>query len=412
MNQLIVFSLAYQNAEVSVREKFSFDKMSIQAFNKLARSRGVMQEWMILSTCNRTEIIAWMQPKQVAACLEVLAQAKASSFEEVHRVFKVIREQENSLQYLGEVAVGLRSQILGDAHLINQLKKAYGLACGEGTLGPFLHRLIQLLFSANKRITNETGFKKHVSSVPQAAVEMVSEYLSIFSSPSVAVVGFGQMGEQLVRYLVSRGIRNLTVYNRSLSKAVDFFQSRGIPGSVRNLADLPEQLVGHDIVFSAIYSPQYVITSQMLQSGPKADFTMLVDLSLPRTIDPLVNEHVEVLCLSMDHIREVAEEAKQLKVSSVGDVRRILGEYIRDYSEWREDYRYLRILKQLKRYLFWTKGNTHLVRQEGISAEVEREVNTILKQFVFLVKQAADSEEKEFYLNSVYEIMSEGKIKK
>lgn len=412
MNQLVVFSLTYQDAEVSVRETYSFDEASIRAFNEVARVRGVMQEWLILSTCNRTEVIAWMPPKEVAAVIQVIAEVKNSSFGEVHKVFKVIREQEDSLQYLGEVAVGLRSQILGDAHLINQLKKAYSLACRERTVGPYLHRLIQMLFSANKRIANETGFKKHISSVPHAAVEMVSEYLSIFASPSVAVVGFGQMGEQLVRYLLSRGIRDLTVYNRSLSKAADFFHRQGIPGNVRELTDLEEQLIAHDIVFSAIHSPKYVITSQMVQQRPEADFTMMVDLSLPRTIDPLVNEHVEVLCLTMDHIREVTEEAKQLKVSSVGEVRRILEEYLQDYIEWREDYRYLRVLRQLKRYLFQTKGNIPSSRKAAVREEVELEVNRILKQFVFLVKQAEDPEEKEFYLNSVYEIMREGKVKK
>jgi glutamyl-tRNA reductase len=254
MNQLVVFSLIFKEAQVCVREKFSFDESNIRIFDKAAKSRGIMREWMILSTCNRTEVVAWMSPNRAAAVLQLLAEVKHATFGEVHRAFRVIREQENSLRYLGEVAVGLRSQILGDAHLINQLKRAYALACREKTVGTYLHRLIQLLFSANKRIANETGFKRHVSSVPHAAVEMVSDYLSIFSSPNVAVVGFGQMGEQLVRYLVSRGVRNLTVYNRSVFEAIGFSQSKGIQGEVRELAELGGRLFSHDIVFSAINS--------------------------------------------------------------------------------------------------------------------------------------------------------------
>ncbi|WP_209331607.1 glutamyl-tRNA reductase [Lunatimonas salinarum] len=412
MNQLIVFSVTYQDAEIAIREKFSFDETAVKFFNQLATGRGVMQEWMILSTCNRTEIIAWMQLEQVAAVFEVIAQAKKSTVEVVHRVFRVIRDQDSSLMYVGEVAVGLRSQILGDTHLSNQLKKAYGLACNEATVGPFLHRLIQLLFSANKRIANETGFRMHLSSVPHAAVQMVSEYLSIFASPRVAVIGYGQMGEQLVRHLVSRGVRDLTVYNRSLAKASDFFQAQGIPGQVRNLAELPDQLGSYDMVFSAIHSPGYVITDQMVQGQEQTNFTMMVDLSLPRTIDPLVNERVEVVCLSMDHIREVTEGARRLKASSVSDVKRILKEYLQNYVEWKADYQYLQILKQLKNYLFQTKGSGQRLYQVRTSVEVEREVNTILKQFVFLVKQATDSREKEFYLSSVCEIMREGKIKR
>ncbi|EON77240.1 Glutamyl-tRNA reductase [Lunatimonas lonarensis] len=412
MNQLIVFSLTFQEAQVCIREKFSFDDANIRTFDMAAKSRGIMQEWMILSTCNRTEVVAWMSPKQIAAVIQLLAEVKHVAFGEVHKVFRVIREQENSLQYFGEVAVGLRSQILGDAHLINQLKRAYAFACREETVGPYLHRLIQFLFSANKRIANETGFKRHVSSVPHAAVEMVSDYLSIFSSPNVAVVGFGQMGEQLVRHLLSRGVRKLTVYNRSVSKAIGFFQSKCVQGEVRELAELGDRLFFHDIVFSAIHSSEPLITRQMVMTRQRTDFTMIVDLSMPRTIDPHINEHHGVICLSMDHIREATEEAKKCKVSSVGDVKRILVEYLRDYLAWREDYRYLGILKLLKEYLFQTKGGSQNNGKMPMRGELEKEVHTILKQFVVLVKKAEDTAEKEFYLNSVHEIIRSEKAKR
>jgi glutamyl-tRNA reductase len=155
-----------------------------------------------------------------------------------------------------------------------------------------------------------------------------------------------------------------------------------------------------------------VITAQIVMTRQRADFTMIVDLSLPCTIDPYINENHGVLCFGMDHIREATEEAKRCKVASVGNVRRILVEYLRDYLAWREDYRYLGILKHLKEYLFQTKGGSQNDGKMPMRGELEKEVHTILKQFVVLVKTAEDIAEKDFYLTGVHEIIRSKKAKR
>ncbi|WP_158859292.1 glutamyl-tRNA reductase [Lunatibacter salilacus] len=350
MQKFILYSLSWEQSDVKTREAFSFSNEDIVRFNDQMRSLNHVSEWMVLSTCNRTEILTYGKPSSMDEVLTQIAKAKNQLAAATSEIFQV--RIEDALPYIAEVTSGLRSQILGDAQILNQVKVAYKFACQCETVGAFTHRVMQLLFAANKKIATQTDFKTGISSVPYAAIDMAKEYMEMYNDPAIAVVGFGEMSQSVCKYLISKGVANITVFNRSKEKVREFFQFRPVQWTVYSLDELENKLVDFDIVFSAATVPNYVITPSMLNKEREGFFQLLMDISLPRSVDPNVDRLEGVIRLDMDDIKEVTGASESRKQESIGTVMRILEDCVHTFENWAESHKKLKGVRELKQRLY------------------------------------------------------------
>jgi len=350
MQKFILYSLSWEQSEVKTREEFSLSGEDILTLNKRIRSVDGISEWMVLSTCNRTEILTFGNYSSVEKVLAHLAAIKSQRKSLASQVFQV--RKEGALTYFAEVTTGLRSQILGDAHILNQVKGAYKFACQCGTVGAYTHRLMQLLFAANKKIATQTNFKTGISSVPYAAIDMAKEYMEMYNEPAFAVVGFGEMSQSICKHLISKGVSSITVFNRSREKVREFFQLRPTPCTVYGLDELSEKLVNFDIVFSAINVPTYIINPAMVSRDREGFFQLLMDISLPRSIDPAVDALEGVIRLDVGDIKEVTDASECRKQESIGTVNNILAECLATFVTWADTHKKLEVVRILKQKLY------------------------------------------------------------
>lgn len=350
MQKFILYSLSWEQSDVKTREAFSFSNENILSFNDQIRSMKGASEWMVLSTCNRIEILTYGEPSLRDVVLTQIGKIKNKPKTAIAQVFQV--RIEDALPYFAQVTSGLRSQILGDAQILNQVKAAYRFACQCGTVGAYSHRLMQLLFAANKKIATQTNFKTGISSVPYAAIDMAKEYMEMYNNPTIAVVGFGEMSQSVCKYLISKGIEKITVFNRSVEKVREFFQFRPVQGTIYGLDDLSEKLADYDIVFSAVNVPNYIIEADMLSRDRGGFFQLLMDISLPRSIDPSVDALEGIIRLDMDDIKEVTNASECRKQESIGTVNGILEECLSTFDRWAATHKKLKVVRELKKQLY------------------------------------------------------------
>lgn len=350
MQRFILYSLSWEQSDVNTREAFSFSNENILSFNDRMQSISNVSEWMILSTCNRTEILTYGEPSSQDEVLTQISKTKNKPKSVTSEVFKV--RIKDALPYIAEVSAGLKSQILGDAQILNQVKVAYKFACKCKTVGAFTHRLMQQLFAANKKIATQTDFKTGISSVPYAAIDMAKEYMEMYNDPAIAVVGFGEMSQSVCKYLISKGVANITVFNRSENKVREFFQFRPVQWTVYSLDELGDKLVDFDIVFSAVDVPNYIIKANMFNKDREGFFQLLMDISLPRSIDPNVDRLEGVIRLDMDDIKEVTDASESRKQGSIGTVTHILEDCLHTFETWAESHKKLKGVRELKQRLY------------------------------------------------------------
>ena len=215
-NHFRAISLSYKKASLAIREQISLDEQeSAQLLTQLRDILGI-QEALVLSTCNRTEIYYTAEQSFSFELIKLLAiRKKVPSPLDLTSHFQIFDESAEACEHLFRVSIGLESQVVGDLQIINQAKRAYQLSADLGLAGPYLHRLMHTIFFTNKRVVQETFFRDGAASVSYVTVEMLEEVCRDFIDPSILVVGLGEIGADVVRNLQSAGIPNIKITNRT-----------------------------------------------------------------------------------------------------------------------------------------------------------------------------------------------------
>lgn len=286
---LKAISISYKKASIGLREKLSLsDDESADVLIKLKEVLGI-QEALVLSTCNRTEVYYTSDEDLSDDVIKLLALEKGLIPGDMQLdVFVKFTDNNNAVLQLNRVSLGLESQILGDLQILNQVKKAYKLSDNLQMTGPFLHRLLHSIFSAHKRSVQETKFFNGPSTVSYACKCLIEELTTQIENPKILLVGLGEIGEDLVKSLHKGGFINVTLINRTRIKATQTAEDLGFTAAV--FENLMEEIQNSDVVISAIrgnndvflFSPEAYM--KLKRNSNKA----FIDLSVPRTIDPIV----------------------------------------------------------------------------------------------------------------------------
>ncbi len=306
----LAFGINHKTASVEIREQVAFESERLgEALRELVRLPGV-NEAVILSTCNRTELYCSFDAGlQVAPDLGQWMVGFHRLDAELVDTNSFVLRDEACVRHILRVAAGLDSMILGEPQILGQLKSAYTSAIEAQTVGGPLGRLFEQSFAVAKRIRTETAIGENPVSVAAAAVNMARQLFADFSDNNALLLGAGRTTELVARHLKQAGIRKLTIANRTLARAQALAHDVG--GHAALLGDLPDLLIDADILISSTASSLPVLGKGAVERALKARKhrpIFMVDIAVPRDIEPQVAELADVFLYTVDDLKQVIDE--------------------------------------------------------------------------------------------------------
>jgi len=323
---IVVIGLSHHSCPVALRERFAFAEARVPAALRLLRDSGVAGEAVILSTCNRVEIYAATQldPAQAFTELQQFLVTCHDYRDPIDDEIYALSEPQ-SVHHLFKVACGLDSMVLGETEILGQLKKAYDLALQAGHTGARLNKAFQRAFNVAKLIRTETQIQRGSISVGSVAVELAEKIFSDLGERVVMVIGAGDTSEKTARALLSRGAHSILVTNRSYEKAIALAEELG--GRAIRFEDWSREFEHIDIAISSTAAPHYILDRVKL--GPLMKLRrnrplLLIDIAVPRDIEPEVNFVENVYLYNIDDLQAIADDYLKQRREEVARCEQII----------------------------------------------------------------------------------------
>ncbi|QCR21476.1 glutamyl-tRNA reductase [Pontibacter sp. SGAir0037] len=359
-------SLSHQTASLNWRQALQLQKEEAAAFMASLKIRGLAEGVLVITTCNRTEVYfesADTTPAQI--------QQELLQFKQLHKqpaytnLFTHHNYSESTLQYLLEVGLGLRSQVIGDRQIIGQFKESYQHTKDLQFGSPLLHQAMQTLLRAHKRVHNETGFRSGASSVGYAALERIADFIprKDFPAKKLLIIGAGQMGTDVAKYAASFGFKAIAVANRTDAKAAELaekLQLEHLPYS-QYLAALPS----FDVVISCVSGGEQIKPEQL---GTTSNRRIVLDLSVPQSIAPAVAQLAHTTLINIDQITSRTQAVKAARMQAIADVEQIIEEETEQFAQWLEELPVAKSVAQLKSF-FASVLETELAKHPQLQQE-------------------------------------------
>jgi len=342
IDQFTVIGINHWEAPVEVRERFSLSNANKKLLLDGSRREGI-ESLFVVSTCNRTEIIAEnTSPEEL---IRLLTTYSDGTLDEFHR-YGFELDGLHAVQHIFKVATGLDSQILGDLQIIKQVKEGYELSTSENMVSGEMHRLMQHIFRAHKRSRNETSLGHGAATVAYAAVRFALKTFDNLQNKNILLVGTGKIGKVTCKNLVNLGASKLTLINRTRDRA-EFVASK-FNVEVADMNRLPEQIKDADLIIVATGASDPVITMEhMTPSLREKKYKIMLDLSVPRNIDPQVGRLPFVDVANMDMLGDVTDEAYRKREEQIPLVKKIIEQELDDYRLWLKQQRVVPTIKAL-----------------------------------------------------------------
>jgi len=321
-----ILGLNHKTAPVALREKvaFSEDRL-VAALRALRQERGVA-EVVILSTCNRTEVY-WAGSASGAELSQWLERHHDEALDLTASVY--VHQEKHAVEHAFNVASGLDSMVLGEAQILGQLKNAYRIAQETGSTGPHLNKLFQAAFSAAKRVRSETQIGANAVSLASATVSLARRMYSDFSAHTALMIGAGEMIALTARHFAAAGVKRIVIANRTLDNAQSL--AAEISGYAVDLSHLDKELTEADIVVSCTASPEPLIAKAATAAAVRTRRhrpIFMVDLAVPRDIEPAVAELEDVYLFSIDDLQQLIDENRQQREVAAGDAKVVISEEV------------------------------------------------------------------------------------
>jgi glutamyl-tRNA reductase len=306
---LLVVGINHRTAPVEVRERVVFEPARIPDALQELRSLPEMRESVIVSTCNRTELYCVSDGKPIdpGSLGDWLQRYHGLGVPLHHSLYHL--DEQQAVAHAFAVASGLDSMVLGEPQILGQLKDAYRVAQESGTTGPVLNRLFQSAFSVAKRVRTETKIGANAVSVASAAVAMARTVFASFENRTALMVGAGETIALAARHFYADGLRRMIIANRSIDRARDL--AAEFHGFAIGLDEIPNHLKEADIVVASTAAPNTIISRHMAEQALRARKRkpmFMVDIAVPRDIDPDVAELEDVYLFTVDDLQSVVNE--------------------------------------------------------------------------------------------------------
>jgi glutamyl-tRNA reductase len=332
---IVLIGLNHETAPVEIRERLTFGGDRELPFT-LIRKIPLVTEFIFLSTCNRVEVLM-TTPDPANAEMEikkVFTESNGILLGDFERCLYIYHEEE-AAKHLFRVAASLDSMVLGEPQILGQIKDAYRQAADQKTSGVILNRLLHKTFSVAKRVRTETGICSHAVSISFAAVELARKIFADLKGKRAMLIGAGEMAELAAEHLISNGVAEIVVANRTLERAIELAQK--FKGRAVSLDEVYDQLSKVDIIISSTGAPGLVINYDNVKSVMRARKNrplFLIDIAVPRDIDPRTNEIDNVYLYDIDDLKGIIEMNKAERQNEALRAERIVEEEVIKFKYW------------------------------------------------------------------------------
>ncbi|MDZ4655354.1 MAG: glutamyl-tRNA reductase [Coriobacteriia bacterium] len=335
---LTLVGLSHKTAPIEIREKLTFPANRQEDALSLLCSKDSVAEAVILSTCNRTEIYAVTvgEDAGVDAIIDFMAEYHDLDRHELIRYLYITRG-EAVVKHLFRVVSSLDSMIIGEAQILGQVKEAYEHSFNNGASGRALNRLFRQSFEVGKRVRTETEIGENAVSISYAAVELARKVFDSLAGRTILVLGAGKMSELTAKHLVSSGVKTVLVANRTYERAAELAER--FEGEAIRYDELFTRMAEADIVISSTAAQHYVITRDAIAATLKARGRrplFLIDIAVPRDIEPAVNDLGNVFLYDVDDLNGVIESNLGERMREARRAEAIIEEEIVAFLGWIE----------------------------------------------------------------------------
>lgn len=378
---LFALGINHQSASVALREKVAFSPESLfDAYQQLLAQAHVL-EAVIVSTCNRTEIYCSVDHHSCQSVIDWFCDFHQVNETELIKSLYCYQE-EQAVQHLFRVSCGLDSMVLGEPQILGQIKQAFASAGQAKSVSKLLNRWFQHAFTVAKRVRTETQIGANAISVAFAAVCLAKQIFSDLSQSRVLLIGAGETIELVGKYLVEHNVPNITIANRTLSRAMDLVEQ--FDAHAITLGEIPNNLSEADIIISSTASPLPIIGKGMVEAALKKrrhQPMLFIDIAVPRDIEAQVSELRDAYLYSVDDLHGIIEENKQARQEAAIEAEKIIEGCIVNFCHWLES---LKAVESIRSY----RTNSEDLRDELLvralnSLENGSDAQKVVKELAF-----------------------------
>lgn len=364
---LYLLGINHQTAPLELREQVAFAPADLPQLLTSIHALDDVSEAMILSTCNRTEIY-YAGTSATHTSLHAWMRNHSNRSDELWPCL-YSRQNVPVIEHACRVAAGLDSMILGEPQILGQLKLAFKQAQNQRTLGPRLHRLFQHAFSVAKKIRSQTSIGENATSAASAAVGLAQQVFATFDSKRALMIGAGEMIEIAASRLIGKNIGTLVIANRSEVRGRILAEKLNCRSA--QLSDIPDLLLQSDIVFSSTASPDYLVNASQVEIALKKRKhrpMFMVDLSVPRDIDPRVAEFDDVFLYTVDDLHRAIGDNIESRRKAATEAEAIIASQTQAYQRETDTLEAVPVIRQLR-------DQSHFIKEQ-LLVQAQRQLDT------------------------------------
>lgn len=399
----IVVGLNYKTAPVEIRERLSFIESTLpNAMEALQQQKSILEN-IIVSTCNRTEIYAVVD--QLHTGRHYIKQFLADWFDlsiDAFAPYLFIHENEAAFMHLFRVTAGIDSMVLGETQILGQVRASFLNAQTIGTTGTVFNHMFKQAVTFAKRSHTETAIGENAVSVSYAAVELAKKIFGSLKRKHVAILGAGKMGELAIQNLQGSGVGKITVINRTLEKAE--LLAEKFEGQAKSLQELQCSMLEADILITSTGAKDYVIDYELMQFVErlrKGKPLFMVDIAVPRDIDPRVGGLENVFLYDIDDMQGIVEANLAERERAAGQIEVMIESELVDFENWLATLGVVPVISALRKKANHIQEQTMASIENKMPELTERErkilnkhtksiINQLLKDPILQVKEIAN----------------------
>ncbi len=420
--KILLIGLSHKTAPVEVREKLAFTHTMLRSalthFDHTHPQAHLedVREGVILSTCNRLEVYTLVRDAAVAeqSIIDFLSRACSVS-PDLFRQHLYVSHDEAAARHLFEVAAGLDSMVLGEPQILGQITDAYEAALSQGAAGTVLSALFRAAIHSGKRVRTETAISVNPASISSVAAALANQLLGDLAEQQVLLIGAGEMGAIAVRTLQRRGVSKIMVANRTFKNAEQL--AKAWNGQAITFQQLPEALTAADIVISSTGAPHTILNRELLEPAmaERPDRPLfMIDIAVPRDIDPNVTEIPHVHLCDIDDLQSQAEDNVRERAQEIPYVEAIVANELTGFLDWLASLdvvgtitdlrRQIEALRQRELERLFHRLDLSEHDRELIATMSHRLVNKILHEPTMRLKQEAANGNGAIYISTMRQL--------
>ncbi|MFW6147607.1 MAG: glutamyl-tRNA reductase [Thermodesulfobacteriota bacterium] len=412
MIRIVDIGMNHETAPVEVRELLSIGKEELDKTVGDIQAIKTVKESMVLSTCNRVEILFTSEREKEAkeSIIQYVSQLSGISKNELKPLLYIYNDQE-AIRHIFRVGSSLDSMIIGEPQILGQLKDAYRIAVDHKSSSVTLNRLMHRTFALAKRIRTNTGIAGSPVSISFAAVELAKKIFGELKNKGVLLIGAGEMAELAASYLLNNKIARLRVANRTFSHAVALAEQ--LQGMAISFDEIESHLLEVDIVVSSTASPEPIISFDQIRRIMKSRKNrplFFIDIAVPRDVESRVNELDNVFVYDIDDLRGIINDNMSKRQAEAVKAERMVDEEVIKFTEWLRTLEVVPTIRELQEKcerIYLGEIEKTLSSLKGLTAEqkkgVEKMAHSITKKLlndpIIFLKRKGERSSRDLYLD-------------